>query len=132
MTGPIHHVELWTHDLAQAEPSFHWLFTELGWTLRDDGWDRGRVWTHPAGVYVVLEQSPDVRGHHDRHRAGLNHLALTVPDRPRLDALRAACGGHGWTELFADAYPHAGGPAHTALFAENAQGFEVEIVAPGP
>lgn len=36
---------------------------------------------------------------------------------------------HGWQELFADKYPHAGGPTHTALFLENTEGFEVELVA---
>lgn len=130
MTAAIHHVELWTRDLTGTAPSFHWLLTELDWTLRDDGWDRGRIWTHPSGVYVVLEQSPAVHGVHDRTRPGLNHLALAVSGRARLDALRADCAAHGWSELFAGAYPHAGGPDHTALFAENAEGFEVELVAP--
>ncbi|WP_226357143.1 MULTISPECIES: VOC family protein [unclassified Pseudonocardia] len=130
MTAAIHHVELWTRDLAGTAPSFHWLFTELGWTLRDDGWDRGRIWSHPSGVYVVLEQSPAVHGVHDRTRPGLNHLALAVSGRARLDALRADCAAHGWSELFAGTYPHAGGPDHTALFVENAEGFEVELVAP--
>lgn len=36
---------------------------------------------------------------------------------------------HGWRELFEDRYPTAGGPEHVALFLENAQGFEVEVVA---
>ncbi|MEK6462886.1 hypothetical protein WG925_03950 [Pseudonocardia carboxydivorans] len=36
----------------------------------------------------------------------------------------------GWSELFAGTHPHAGGPDHTALSAENAEGFEVELVAP--
>lgn len=130
MTVAIHHVELWTRDLAGTAPSFHWLFRELDWTLRDDGWDRGRIWTHPSGVYVVLEQSPAVHGVHDRTRPGLNHLALAVSGRARLDTLRADCAAHGWSELFAGAYPHAGGPDHTALFVENAEGFEVELVAP--
>ena len=39
------------------------------------------------------------------------------------------CAAHGWTELFADAYPHAGGPDHVALYLANAEGFEVELVA---
>ena len=79
----------------------------------------------------MLEQSPAVHpGGHDRLRAGLNHLALTCPSPDQLDALRADAAAHGWSELFADLYPHAGGPEHTALFLENRQGFEVEIVVP--
>lgn len=77
---------------------------------------------------MVLEESPAITGPHDRMRAGLNHLALRAKDRTLLDELQRQCSRHGWTELFADRYPHAGGPEHTALFLENSEGFEVEIV----
>lgn len=149
---PLHHVELWTHDLAGAAPSFDWLLGALGWTGESDpDWPTGRIWRHPSGVYVVLEQSPAVVGEvHDRMRPGLNHLALRLPPRlgtgsgtetaphrhaaagsapAALDRLREQAPANGWSELFAEAYPHAGGPEHTALFLENAQGFEMEIVA---
>jgi catechol 2,3-dioxygenase-like lactoylglutathione lyase family enzyme len=128
--NPVHHIELWTADLAAVEPAWHWLLTTLRWELRlVEGWDAGRTWHHATGAYVVLEQSPAVVGdRHDRMRPGLNHLALRVADRAALDALRADAPAHGWTELFADAYPHAGGPDHTALYLENAEGFEVELV----
>ena len=36
---------------------------------------------------------------------------------------------HGWSELFAEKYPHAGGTEHTALFIENSEGFEIGIVS---
>ncbi|UEJ81166.1 VOC family protein [Brachybacterium halotolerans subsp. kimchii] len=137
---PLHHVELWTHDLAGAAPSFDWLLGALGWTGESDpDWPTGRIWRHPSGVYVVLEQSPAVVGEvHDRIRPGLNHLALHLPQPDgaavgsaldALDRLREQAPEHGWSELFAEAYPHAGGPEHTAPFLENAQGFEMEIVA---
>jgi len=130
MVNPVHHVELWTDDLAVVDGAFGWLLTALGWRAdHDPAWSRGRRWRHPSGIYLILEQSPDVTGGHDRCRAGLNHLALRAPDRAALDALRQECGPHGWSELFAERYPHAGGPRHTALFVENAQGFEIEIVA---
>lgn len=130
MSGPLHHIELWTHDLAIA-PFFDWLLGELGWEARHDpAWPEGRTWHHPTGVYLVLEQSPAVVGTaHDRMRPGLNHLALAAADRAALDRLRDGAAAHGWTELFGQEYPHAGGPDHTALFVENAQGFELEIVA---
>ena len=131
MVNPVHHIEPWTNDLASVVNSFGWLLAELGW--RDEpnsAWPQGRIWRHESGVYLVLEQSPDVRdSRHDRLSPGLNHLALRGRDLAHLDRLRAECSQHGWTELFADRYPHAGGPAHTALFLENTQGFEVEIVA---
>lgn len=129
MTNVVHHIELWTSDVEAAAPAFDWLLNAIGWTAEHDpAWPAGRTWRHPSGVYVVLEQSPDVTGTHERTRAGLNHLALRVGDREQLDVLREQCGQHGWTELFADRYPHAGGPQHTALFIENREGFELELV----
>lgn len=129
MSRALHHIDLWVEDLEAAVSSWGWLLGELGWT-RFQRWDGGLSWAHPDGTYLGVERSPDLApGGHDRHRAGLNHLALTAADRTGLDALRGAAGEHGWRELFAERYPHAGGAAHTALFLENEQGFEVEIVA---
>ena len=130
MRAALHHIELWTADLAGAEAGWRWLLTTLGWSAGDT-WAQGRTWTHPDGTYLVLEQSPDVRdAPHDRLRAGLNHLAVNCASIVALELLRAQASAHGWQELFTDRYPHAGGAAHTALFLENSQGFEVEIVAP--
>ncbi|GAA1390158.1 VOC family protein [Luteococcus peritonei] len=133
MANPVHHIELWTSDVEASSPSFGWLLTNLGWVANHDpAWPAGRTWHHPSGAYVVLEQSPDVSGPHGRTRAGLNHLALRIDDRGLLDRLRLEAADHGWAELFADRYPHDGGPAHTALFLENDEGFELEIVVEEP
>jgi len=130
VANPVHHIELWTEDLAGVQGAFDWLLRRLGWHAdHDRDWERGRIWSHSAGVYIVLEQSPEVTGAHDRCRAGLNHLAVRADSRAALDDMRAECAAYGWAELFAEKYPHAGGLGHTALFIENAQGFEVEIVA---
>lgn len=131
--NPVHHIELWTSDLTAAEPAWHWLLSALGWERAIvPGWPDGRNWHHPSGVYVVLEASPAVVGdRHDRLAPGLNHLALRVADRETLDRFRDAAAEHGWAELFADRYPHAGGDGHSALYLENAEGFEVELVAGG-
>lgn len=69
----LHHLELWTADLATTEPAWHWL----------------------------------------------------------LDSLRDKAAEHGWRELFAERYPHAGGEDHVAWYAEDPEGIEVEIVALG-
>ncbi|WP_336603677.1 GNAT family N-acetyltransferase [Rothia nasimurium] len=124
-----HHVELWTESLAVALPSWAWLTQQLGWTPYQE-WPGGISWQAPDGSYLVLEESPDTSGSHDRTHAGLNHLAFTVPSAALLDTLRSEATNHGWSELFADRYPHAGGPDHYALYLENKQGFEVELVAP--
>ena len=129
----LHHLELWTADVAAHAPGWDWLLDSLGWDAEHiAGWDSGRIWRHADGSYLVLEQSPDVRGERAERRApGMNHLALTAPDRGILDRIRAGAAEHGWHELFAGAYPHAGGPDHIAWYGENPEGIEVEIVAGG-
>ena len=42
-----------------------------------------------------------------------------VPGRPQ----------RAWMERFADRHPYAGGPGHYAAYLEDADGFEVEVVA---
>ena len=50
--------------------------------------------------------------------------------RAELDAIVAEAGTHGWTLMFADRHPYAGGPQHYAAFLHNQDGYELEIVAP--
>jgi RimJ/RimL family protein N-acetyltransferase/catechol 2,3-dioxygenase-like lactoylglutathione lyase family enzyme len=126
--GGVHHVELWVADLPSAERTLGWLLTELGWR-EYQRWPRGVSWRYGRS-YVVVEDSPDRRGdRHERTRPGLNHLALHVADRAELDRITAAAPEHGWRLMFADRHPYAGGPDHVAAYLENADGFEVELVA---
>jgi catechol 2,3-dioxygenase-like lactoylglutathione lyase family enzyme len=123
----LHHVELWVPDLARATASWGWLLEELGYQLYQD-WPAGRSW-RLGDAYLVFERSADlVDAPHDRRRAGLNHLAFRVGGPARVDALTAAAPEHGWTLLFAERHPHAGGPDHYAAYLENQDGFEVELV----
>jgi catechol-2,3-dioxygenase len=79
---------------------------------------------------VVLEQSVALHGtEHDRCRPGLNHLAFHAGPRAALDRLVADAPAHGWQQLFAEHYPHAGGPDREAAYLEDEDGFEVELVA---
>lgn len=125
----LHHVELWVPDLARAEASWGWLLTRLGWAPYRS-WERGRSW-RLGSVYVVLEEPAvlvrDVA--HDRHRAGLNHLALHAPSRTVVDDLAREAPQHGWRLLFADRHPFAGGDQHYAAYLEDADGYEAEVVA---
>ncbi|MDP3894980.1 VOC family protein [Nocardioides sp.] len=128
MARALHHLDLWVDDPVVAGAEWEWLLGELGWEADQVG-DAGRSWRHPDGTYFFLERSPDQVGEpHDRHRPGVNHLAVTVESRQLLDRVRAESSAHGWHELFADRYPHAGGDEHTALYLENSEGFEVEVV----
>ncbi|GHJ61110.1 glyoxalase [Nocardioides sp. OK12] len=121
----LHHLDLWVGDLERAVDEWGWLLGELGWEVDLPG----SSWCHPDGTYLFLEHSPDQRdAAYDRMRPGVNHLALCVDSRTLLDRMRAESTAHGWHEMYADRYPHAGGEQHTALYVESSEGFEVEVV----
>ena len=125
MTRAIHHLDLWVGSPDVAAGEWGWLLGELDWDASTDN----RSWAHPDGTYIFLERSVDQLDEpYDRLRAGVNHLAFTCPDRRMLDRLRAESSEHGWHEMYADQYPHAGGEQPTALYLENSEGFEVEVV----
>jgi RimJ/RimL family protein N-acetyltransferase len=123
----LHHVELWVPDLSSTEQSWGWLLTELGYT-EHQRWQHGVSW-RLGHTYLVFEDSPDRHGDHDRKRSGLNHLALHAGTPERVDQLVKPAPAHGWRLMFADRHPYAGGPDHYAAYLENADGFEVELVA---
>lgn len=126
----LHHVELWVPSLAEAIESWGWLLGELGFAPYQK-WDAGRSWRRDR-TYIVLEESPALRGRtHDRLRPGLNHLAFHAGPRAAVDRLVAEAPAHGWSLLFADRRPYAGGPEHYAAYLEDRCGFEVELVADG-
>ncbi|GAA3142420.1 trifunctional class I SAM-dependent methyltransferase/NUDIX hydrolase/VOC family protein [Streptomyces rectiviolaceus] len=128
--GGTHHVELWVPDFAAAEASWGWLLGELG-HVRDQRWENGGSWRRGA-TYVVLEQSTDMRdGAHDRLLPGLNHLAFHVASAVELDRLVVEAPGHGWSLLFPERHPFAGGDEHRAAYLVDRAGFEVELVAGG-
>ena len=126
--GGLHHVELWVPDLARAAASWGWLLQELGYS-EFQSWEHGRSWQLGA-TYVVVEQSPALVGEvHERCRPGLNHLAFHAGDTADVDRLVSAAPEHGWSLMFADRHPHAGGADTYAAYLENSDGFEVELVA---
>jgi catechol 2,3-dioxygenase-like lactoylglutathione lyase family enzyme len=123
-----HHVEVWVPDLGRTAESWGWLLEELGWTLYQH-WEAGRSW-RLGEAYLVFEQSPALTaGTHDRCRPGLNHLALHVADQSTVDRLVEEAPVRGWTLLFADRHPYAGGPDTYAAYLADRDGYEVELVA---
>lgn len=126
--GSLHHVELWVPDLTRAKAQWGWLLTRLGYEQFQD-WPAGRSW-RLGGSYLVVEQSPAMSaGEHDRLRPGLNHLAFHAGGRDDVDALAAQVRENGWTLMFPDRHPYAGGPGHYAAYLASDDGFEVELVA---
>ncbi len=116
--------------VAEAGP-WPWLLRRLGYTV-DGTWATGRRWVN-GDAYLVLESGPaHLRGNHERLRSGMNHLALWAGTRDEVDALVGDAPQHGWSLMFADRHPHAGGPDSYAAYLEDAYGFEVELVAEDP
>jgi catechol 2,3-dioxygenase-like lactoylglutathione lyase family enzyme len=129
--GPLHHVELWVPDLGRAIATLGWLLEALGYEICQD-WDNGRSWRF-GETYIVVEQSPALTSaSHNRHHPGLNHLAFHAGSASQTDRLVNDALGHGWTLLFQERHPHAGGPEHYAGYLANSDGFEVELVAEMP
>ncbi|MCB5164739.1 VOC family protein [Streptomyces bambusae] len=129
--GTLHHVEIWVPDLHRAVASFGWLLEALGYDPFQS-WNDGRSW-RLGTTYLVFEQSRALTAdHHERCRPGLNHLAFHVQDRDALDALVTEAPQHGWTLMFPDRHPRAGGEQTYAAYLENTDGFEVELVAVSP
>jgi catechol 2,3-dioxygenase-like lactoylglutathione lyase family enzyme len=126
--GALHHVELWVPDLTRATASIGWLLEALDYRAFQS-WAAGRSWQR-GETYIVIEESPALSSRtHDRLGPGLNHLAFHAGTPAEVDELVAASAGHGWTLLFAEAHPHAGGPDQYAGYLANEDGFEVELVA---
>jgi catechol 2,3-dioxygenase-like lactoylglutathione lyase family enzyme len=128
VSGGLHHIELWVPDLAATRRSWGWLLTELGWRLEEPG--PNTFAAHHGSTYLFVEQSPALLGHaHDRLAPGVNHLAFHAGNRERLDELVRVAPRHGWSLLFPDQHPYAGGPDHYAAYLEDADRYEVELVA---
>jgi hypothetical protein len=126
--GSLHHLEIWVPHFERAAAEWGWLLTELGYTPYRQ-WPNGCSWALGSS-YVVVEQSPDLTSTiHRRTDAGMNHVAFHGGSRENVDRLRDLAVDSDWFELYADKYPHAGGPEHYAAFLINSDGYEVELVA---
>lgn len=124
----LHHVEIWVADLAASTASLGWLLTRLGYTVNSQ-WANGISYSC-GEFYIILESGPDAKKQrHDRLAPGLNHLAFHAGTRQDVDTLAAEALDHGFTLMFAQLHPYAGGVQHYAAYLEDAAGFEVELVA---
>lgn len=123
-----HHVEVWVADLEEARAEWSWLLRRLGFSLESE-WPEGQSWA-AGGAYLTLTTSPNLTGRaHDRRAPGVNHLAFKAGGAERVDAIMVDAQTQGWRPLYAERYPHAGGPGHYAGWLENSAGFKAEIVA---
>ena len=91
--------------------------------------ENGRSW-RLGQTYIVVEQSPAMTSStHDRLLPGLNHLAFHAGSKEEVDELVEMAIKNGWSLLFPEKHPHAGGAQHYAAYLANSDGFEVELVA---
>lgn len=127
MAPGFHHVEIWVEDLDAVRAEWAWLLTWVGWTLANE-WPGGQSWS-AGGAYLTLTTSPNLRGEHDRRTSGVNHLAFNGGSSETVDELMRCAAENGWTPLYSQRYPYAGGQGHYAGWLENSSGFKVEIVA---
>ena len=124
----MHHIELWVPDFNRAKGEWGWVLSSLGYETYQT-WTNGISWRR-GGLYIVVEESPDLSSReHQRTSAGLNHLAFEAGHRHRVDTLTRESSHHGWSQLFAEKHPHAGGPDHYAAYLANSDSFEIELVA---
>ncbi|WP_159610324.1 VOC family protein [Glutamicibacter sp. JC586] len=124
----LHHLEIWVDDLAASSASLGWLLTRLGYRVQSD-WSNGISYALD-GFYIVLESGPDVRHQpHDRRTPGLNHLAFSLPSSLDVEEMASESYVHGFSLMFAEKHPFAGGSHHYAAYLEDESGFEVELVA---
>ncbi|WP_078998529.1 VOC family protein [Streptomyces sp. WM4235] len=130
VSGTLHHVEIWVPDLPRAIADWGWLLEDLGYTLHQS-WEHGRSWKL-GPTYLVFEQSPALTTtRHDRCAPGLNHLAFHIETAERVDLLTKKAQENGWTLLFPDRHPHAGGTHQHTAYLESRDDFEIELIAPG-
>lgn len=124
----LHHVDIWVPDFDAVRPQWQWLFERLGSELLSE-WTGGAMWSF-ADSYVSVSATPAVKHEpHDRHRPGVNHIAFRAGPASAVDSLMSDAAAHGWSPLYHDRYPFAGGEQHYAGWLENSAGFKVEVVA---
>ncbi len=124
----LHHLEIWVDDLAASTASLGWLLSRIGYQIQSQ-WANGISYEF-GDHYIVLESGPDVlHQRHERRSPGLNHFAFSLPNAEDVEAVVAESMQHGFTLMFADKHPYAGGPDHYAAYLEDNAGFEVELVA---
>ncbi len=126
----LHHVELYVSNLHDSIRAWEWLLCEqLGYMLYQS-WPEGRSYRYGETylVFVQTEKTHLAPPYH-RKKTGLNHLAFHASSLAQLEEVRQQLTSHGFRELYADRFPHAGGPDYTALFFEDPDRIKVELVA---
>ena len=125
----LHHIEIYVSDLKKSRVFWDWLLgEELNYSKYQE-WDLGVRWKQNE-TYIVFVQAEDkfLDVPYHRRRVGLNHLAFHAT-KQKVDELTAILEKRGYTVLYKDKHPYAGGEEYYAVFFEDPDRIKVEIVA---
>jgi catechol 2,3-dioxygenase-like lactoylglutathione lyase family enzyme len=125
----IHHVEIYVGDLGRSMRFWTPFLQQLGYAA--ERWSGGINYLQ-GDTYLCFLPAPDehrAAGYH-RKRIGLNHLAFHGRSRQHVDEMAAWVRDQGYTLLYEDRYPYAGGPGYYAMYCEDPDRIKVEVVAP--
>jgi catechol 2,3-dioxygenase-like lactoylglutathione lyase family enzyme len=128
--GVLHHVELYVSSLAASKRFWGGFLGELGYK-KGAHWDSGATYEF-GDTYITLVQAEAayLEPAYHRRRVGLNHLAFHAASREQVDSVTKWVREHGYTVLYEDKHPLAGGADYYALFCEDPDRMKIELVAP--
>ena len=127
----LHHVELYVSDLDRSCTFWTPFMKILGYEA--ERWSGGMNYVRGEDetYFCLLPAPPEhaTAGYH-RKRIGLNHLAFRGTSRTQVDEITRWVKDNGYTLLYEDRHPYAGGPNYYAVFLEDPDRFKLEVVAP--
>lgn len=127
-TGTISHIELYVRNLKETRNFWEWLLIDkLNYQLFQK-WADGVSYRFDD-TYIVFVQTDKIEPKYNRTAVGLNHLAFYVESPQTVDFIRQEVHERGYSELYADSYPHASGNDVYTLFFEDPDRIKVEIVS---
>jgi catechol 2,3-dioxygenase-like lactoylglutathione lyase family enzyme len=82
-------------------------------------------------TYLVFVQATLLDQAFHRRRPGLNHLAFRAAHRAQVDRLTGELRRRGWTILYPERHPRAGGGDSYSLFFEGPERLKIELTVDG-
>jgi len=128
----LHPVELYVRDLERSCAFWTPFLGMLGYEA--EAWSGGMNYVRGEDeTYFCLLPAPaeHVSAGYHRKRIGLNHLAFRGDSRAHVDRIARWVKDNGYTLLYEDRHPFAGGPNYYAVFCEDPDRIKLEVVAPG-
>jgi catechol 2,3-dioxygenase-like lactoylglutathione lyase family enzyme len=131
MNPVLHHVELYVGDLDRSCAFWTPFMNLLGY--KPEKWSGGMNYVRgEEETYFCLLPAPRAHakaGYH-RKRIGLNHLAFRGESLKHVDEVTQWVRSNGYTLLYEDRHPFAGGPNYYAVFFEDPDRIKLEVAAP--